>query len=198
MAKLDSADGDLIFSSYHGGNRKDKAQAVATDGLGGIVVVGLTKSKKDFPLQNAYQTSLGGGTDAFVSKLSADGAEWIYSTYLGGKRTDEALTVAMDADGAAHIAGYTGSKKSFPLTASVQTGYGGGSKDAFLAKFRADGDLVFSSYFGGQKKESVQGIVAPTTTGIFVTGTTESWKDFPFSPTAIQGNRMIIFEGNRL
>jgi hypothetical protein len=45
--------------------------------------------------------------NAFVAKLKADGAAFVYSTYLGGARLDWGKAIAVDKAGAAYVTGRT-------------------------------------------------------------------------------------------
>ncbi|MFQ5717030.1 MAG: SBBP repeat-containing protein, partial [Nitrospinales bacterium] len=103
----------LIYSTYLGGNGSDQAFGIAVDASGAAYVAGWTRST-DFPTLNPLP---GGGVlsgvDAFVSKLNAAGNALIYSTYLGGTGNDQANGIAVDASGAAYVAGFTGST-NFP------------------------------------------------------------------------------------
>lgn len=74
----------------------------------------------------------------FVSKLSADGSGFIYSTYLGGDHTDEDPDIAIDGLGQAYVVGETEST-NFPLANAAQTKFAGGLADLFVAKISADG-----------------------------------------------------------
>ena len=70
-------------------------------------------------------TGAGPCSDAFVLKLSADGAKVIYSTYLGGTDQDTGRSIAVNAGGEAYIAGDTASA-NFPTTPGAsQTRFGG-------------------------------------------------------------------------
>jgi hypothetical protein len=84
VARL-SADGSrLTYSTYLGGNGNDGGDGIAVDpNTGDAVVTGYTRST-NFPTANPLQSNNGGGTDAFVARLSADGSRLVYSTYLGG------------------------------------------------------------------------------------------------------------------
>lgn len=180
VARLDGISGDLVYSSYLGGNREDRAHGVAIDPLGSPVIVGSTKSKRNFPLANASQAAIGGNTDAFLSKLSPDGATLEYSSYLGGKKRDKAHAVATDGNGDIHIAGVTKSSRNFPVRNAVQPAYGGGNKDAFVARFGGQ-PLVLkdSSYLGGSRADEAFGIAADAEDGVWVVGATKSKVDFP-------------------
>ena len=98
----------------------------------------------DFPTVNAIQWQLNGipgyegGYDGFVTKFSSDGANLIYSTYLGGPDTrgglgDYPYGIAVDGAGNAYVVGYTGSF-DFPLAGTPLQSIRGQSVDAFVAK----------------------------------------------------------------
>jgi len=117
-----SADGSrILYSTYLGGSANDSATGIAVDGTGSVYVTGTTNSP-DFPVsRNAFQKTLAGSggnsPNAFVSKLSADGSQLVYSTLLGGG--SEATTrIALDRAGEAVIAGGTNSA-GFPVTAGA-------------------------------------------------------------------------------
>ena len=88
---------------------------------------------------------MGGSQDAFVAKLGPFGNTLLYSTYLGGNGgspgTAEAGTaIAVDATGAAYIAGAT-SSTNFPVTSGDDAGINlGGGDDAFIAKLSPAGN----------------------------------------------------------
>ena len=85
VTKLNPAVPSYVFSTYLGGGQCDTANSIATDSSGNVYVTGRTGST-DFPTANAFQPTFAGpqfSSDAFVTKLTADGA-LIYSTYLGG------------------------------------------------------------------------------------------------------------------
>ena len=84
--------------------------------------------------------------DAFVTKLNASG-QLVYSTYLGGSSFDGATGIAVDAGGAASVAGVTASF-DFPTVNPIQ-GNNVTFLDAFVAKLNAAGSsLLFSTALG--------------------------------------------------
>ena len=164
-----SADGSaLVFSTYLGGTGDENLggkQDIATDPAGNIYVTGRTEST-DFPVQNALQSNLAGPQDdtfldAFLTKFTPQGAV-VYSTYLGGNKDDDGLGIDADADGNAYLTGNTEST-DFPTTpASFQPDYAGGNVfgDAFVTKIGpAGGELIFSSYLGGESNDKANDIV---------------------------------------
>jgi hypothetical protein len=175
-----SADGSgLVYSTYLGGTGDDESYSVAVDpSTGDALVTGFTTSP-NFPTANAWQPKSGGGEDAFVARLSADGSQLVYSTYLGGSGEDVGYGIAIDpATADALVAGETYSP-NFPTANAYQPDYGGGG-DAFVARFSADGSvLVYSTYLGGTGEDKAYGIaVDPATRDALVTGQTYS-PDFP-------------------
>ncbi|MCZ6804625.1 MAG: putative Ig domain-containing protein [Proteobacteria bacterium] len=138
VAKLTADGSTLIYSTYLGGAKKDKAKGIAVDVNGNVTLTGETDSDLDFPLVDAIQSEIGGKKDAFISKLSSDGSSLLYSTYFGGVEDDKGEGIAVDALGNTYIVGITKSKDDFPLENAVQALFGGGDKDAFIAKIGTD------------------------------------------------------------
>ncbi|MBV9281074.1 MAG: SBBP repeat-containing protein [Chloroflexi bacterium] len=68
------------------------------------------------PIQATYG---GGLRDAFVSVVSADGSRLLFSTFLGGEDYDEAIGIALNAQGHIVVAGNTLSR-GFPMVESLQ------------------------------------------------------------------------------
>jgi hypothetical protein len=69
LAKLNPAGSALVYSSYLGGTGDDVGTAVAVDLVGDAYVAGHTSSA-DFPIRVAFQPTMHGTGDAFVSKFS--------------------------------------------------------------------------------------------------------------------------------
>ena len=96
-------------------------------------MTGYTQSG-DFPTSaGAYQTTLNGTQDAFVSKMAADGKSLAYSTYLGGSGFDYGQAIAVDSSGAAYVTGYTQSGDFPTSTGAYQTTLKAGA-NAFVSK----------------------------------------------------------------
>ncbi|MCJ7589082.1 MAG: SBBP repeat-containing protein [Candidatus Aminicenantes bacterium] len=132
VTKLSPDGKRLVYSTYLGGSAADFSLGIAVDGNGAATTTGFTGSA-NFPLKNPVQPAYGGKDDAFVTKLSPDGRNLVYSTYLGGADADLATGIAMNGQGAVFITGYTYSA-DFPTMNAFQKTFGGGGSDAFLAK----------------------------------------------------------------
>ena len=174
-----AAGSSLVYSTYLGGSADEAGHGVAVDTSGNAFVVGSTSSS-NFPLASPLQATFGGGAlDAFVSKLNAAGSAFIYSTYLGGVFTDDALGVASNASGLATVVGYTTST-NFPHPNAIQPSLASaGQNDAFVSQLSASGNtLAFSSYLGGSGNDSASAVGMDAANNVYVVGSTDS-SDFP-------------------
>jgi hypothetical protein len=69
VTKLNASGSKLVYSSFLGGTGDQFGGSIAVDGRGRAYVTGQTSST-DYPTtRGAFDTSLGGDTDAFVTKL---------------------------------------------------------------------------------------------------------------------------------
>jgi hypothetical protein len=184
----------LLYSTYLGGTGSDQGFGIAVDAAGSGYVTGQTFST-DFPTTTgAFDTTLGGFADAFVTKLNSVGSGLVYSTYLGGSggSNEQGFGIAVDGAGSAYVTGFTDST-DFPTLAAPDTTLGGIS-DAFVTKLDVPGaTLVYSTYLGGSGSfELGAGIAVDGAGSAYVTGTTDS-TDYPTTPgafdTALNGSR---------
>jgi len=175
---------NLTYSTYHGETGSDYGQGIAVDNSGNIYITGYTTST-NFPItSDAYQNTSGGSQDAFLSKFNSNGT-LIYSTYLGGTGSDCGNGIVVDNSGNIYITGYTYST-DFPITSDAyQNTSGGGNNDAFLSKFNSNGTLIYSTYLGGTKLDTGNGIVLDNSGNIYITGYTTS-TNFPITSDAYQ------------
>ena len=124
---------ELSYATYLGGAMEDIPFRIVVDALGDASIAGYTSST-DFPLSQAIQAKFQGGTtDAFVSRLDANGSKLAYSSYLGGRGDEFGYALQTDLTGSLWVGGST-SSKNLPLVQPFQAQYGGGPFDAFLSK----------------------------------------------------------------
>ncbi len=166
--------GTLTWSSYLGGSSGDSASGIAADGSGNVVVVGTTGSS-DFPTTGGFDTSFGGSSDAYATKISGAGAI-LWSSYLGGSDSDNGNGVAIGG-GDVYVTGYTYSP-DFPAGGGFDASLGTLGSDALVAKISGAGALLWSSYLGGSNGDIATGIVVDASGNVYVTGETNS-NDFP-------------------
>lgn len=184
VAKLNSIATEVTFATYLGGSNVDLATGVAVNSAGNVYVTGITLSE-NFPVTGGVVqakcgsdgTCNGAFDDGFVTAIKPDGSGRIYSTYLGGSGTDDALSITADADGNAYVTGGTDST-DFP-TANAFQEQSGGDRDAFVTKLNASGtQLLFSTYLGGESTDTATHITLDEFEDVFVTGRTFS-SSFP-------------------
>lgn len=168
--------GTIRYATYLGGADYDTALDVAADAQGRATITGQTSSK-NFPVTGgAVQKTNKGGFDAFVARFdtNAFGApSLLFSTYLGGSNTDAAESVAISSSGSSYVTGTTESA-NFPVKNAWQPAFGGGVRDAFVARISADGmTLVYATFLGGQFQDMGRGIAVSSIGSAYVTGYTE-------------------------
>ncbi len=140
VSKLNSSGSALVYSTYLGGGSADYGVGIALDSSGNAYVAGSTDSSNFPTTAGAFQTTLAGGGDAFVSKLNSSGS-LVYSTYLGGSVNDGGRGIALDSSRNAYVTGFTDSS-NFPTTpGAFQTTLAGGG-DAFVSKLNRALDQI--------------------------------------------------------
>jgi hypothetical protein len=162
LAKI-SADGSrLVYSTYLGGSAFDSSEThgLAIDTAGNAYIAISTLSTSLPTTAGAFQSSYGGsgasGTgrrtnypgDVYVGKISADGAQLLAGTYLGGRFGEGAEGIAVDAQGNVYVSGATYSD-NFPVTGGAFQTAIKGKADLFAAKLTGDlSQLSYSTYIG--------------------------------------------------
>ena len=164
---------------------KEQANGIAVTKMEEVLITGITNSNTDFPLVQPIQSQYGGGTvDSYVAKLSEDGSEILFSTYLGGADTDTGIAVALDSSENIIIAGNSNSK-DFPTMKAIQNKSQGG-QEIVITQLSADGQLIqYSTYLGGRDEDTVKAMILDSKGNLVLTGYTRSW-DFPITFDAYQ------------
>jgi hypothetical protein len=181
VTKFNATATGLVYSTYLGGSAPTLVAGVALDSANNAYLAGLTDAS-DFPKTTGVaQPTFGGTEDGFVTEVKADGSGWVYSTYLGGSATDQALSIAVDGAGEAYVTGGTNSS-NFPTANAAQGALGGNSAvNSFVTKLSAGGtQFLFSTYYGGNQDDFGTGIALDSFADAYVTGRTTS-STFPVS-----------------
>jgi uncharacterized protein (TIGR03437 family) len=194
VAKLNPAGNALVYSTLIGSDGADVARGIAVDSEGNALIVGDTTSRT-FPLVNPLQANYGGNiSDGFVAKLNPTGSALVYSTYLGGDGEEFGNGIAIDSAGNAYVTGFT-SARDFPLANALQSTFGGGFIDAFVAKLNSTGSsLAYSTYLGGSRDDGGLGIATDSTGNAYLSGSTNS-TNYPLEKplqAANSGNSDVI------
>ena len=165
----------MNYSTLFGGSGDTTVTSVAIDASGNAIVAGWTTAT-DLPA-NGAKTRSGGGVDAFVAKLSAEGNRVVWCTYLGGIGDDRAFGVAVDASNNVYVTGWTQSS-NFPLMGAIQSRLLG-SRNGFVTKLNPAGTaILYSTYLGGSNHDQGNSIAVDSTGAAYVTGDVSS-SNFP-------------------
>jgi hypothetical protein len=204
VAKFSGDGASLIWCTYLGGSNRDSGTAIALDPKGNIYLTGMTNSA-DFPISSkSYDNTIGSKpnikhnqrSDIFLTKLSPNGSQLLYSTYLGGSGDDWAMDIAVhQSTGCSYVTGGTYSP-DFPTTVSaydrnysktvIDALLARAKPDAFVAKLSADGShLLYSTYLGGSEYDVGEAIAVDHFGIASVAGPTASW-NFPTTSKAFQ------------
>ncbi len=199
-----SESGEILFSTYLGGSKRDWGEGITLDGGGNIYVSGFTESE-DFPVLNAFQNEHAADTDSdfaadlFITKIGTD-ETLSFSTYLGGTGQDRLGGVAVGSNGEVTISGYT-SSTDYPLFNAYQDTHMGGPLwsdfDLMATRLNAAGnELKYSTYLGGSNKDQAADVELDAMGHAFITGGTWS-DDFPIiggtaSPETEVGDGILV------
>ncbi|HSK72208.1 MAG TPA: SBBP repeat-containing protein, partial [Pyrinomonadaceae bacterium] len=169
ITKLNAQGSALVYSTYLGGSVRDVGNAIAVDAEGNAYVTGQTESTsltiKPFPTTTGVIRPRTESRDAFVTKINAAGTEFVYSTFLGGEGTDQALGIAVDAEGKTYTTGFASSHIGFPLVGNFNPPFPAGIFITVLNNTASA--AVFSSFLGGGEGRDVE---VDGKGGIYLTG----------------------------
>lgn len=165
--------GTVLFGTYFGGTGEDWIYGMEFDDSGNFLFGGWTNSM-GLATSGVYQTLYsGGGADAFVARLSADGSTLQMFSYIGGAGDDRAWSMTVDNSNNFLISGIAGS--GFPITEGAYQSLHGGGSDAYLANVSYSGAaLLFSTYLGGAGDDLGLGVDVDSQGDAILAGDTES------------------------
>jgi gliding motility-associated-like protein len=162
-----------VFCSFTGSTSDNWGYSATYDNAGNLYMGGIVLDELNqqngvggggFPVSpGAFQTTFQGGGDnssdgpynydVGIMKLSANGADRIYATYLGASGNEQPHSMIVDNSGDLIVMGRT-SSSDFPVTTGL-VGPGGGY-DIFITKFNPEGTgLIGSIRIGGSLDDGV-------------------------------------------
>ncbi len=151
LLKFD-ANGSLIWSTYYGGNNIEVLTGVTSDSAA-VYITGTTRSADGIASINGYQQTYSDSSDVLIARFDHSGVrQW--GTYFGGTGRDSATAIVAAPSGRVYLAGLTNSNSGIATPGSHQPAHGGGSTDAFLARFDATGQPLWGTYYGGNGSSS--------------------------------------------
>ncbi|MBN1447307.1 MAG: hypothetical protein JXA28_05195, partial [Bacteroidetes bacterium] len=195
LMKFSSEDYRLVYASCFGGPGDDAYYSLATDGCS-VVLIGTTMSN-GYPLMHPLQDRIYGGRDFILSRISADGQEIIWSTYLGSSGQETGISevrflrsICFDDAGNLTFIGQTDSR-DFPVT-DVISSFGEGRQDIVLCRISPEGRLDFSTHLGTSTYDYAAEIAVDACGHVIVTGESDG-STFPLvHPLMTEGSSFLL------
>jgi hypothetical protein len=157
---------DLAWTRQLGTDGYDYSKSVAVDPYGNVYISGFTTGS----LGGIYA---GGSTsfpgDAFLAKYNSSGT-LLWKRQLGTNDGDKSWSVAADALGNAYISGYT---------LGSLDGSNAGNADAFLAKYDASGNVLWTRQLGTWGWDESWSVGVDISGNIYITGYTSDGLEGP-------------------
>lgn len=174
LAKFNT-NGNLLWGTYYGDERlRDIGSGVAIDTFrSSVYITGHTFNNKSIATPGAYQSILGGASDAFLARFDQDGKlQW--GTFYGGDRDDVGINVDVDGDGNIYMVGTTQSNNKIASPnawqTSFQTHYSSLNSDIFITKFTPEGKRQWGTYYGTFHLESAFDIAVSNCDEVYILG----------------------------
>ncbi len=192
VTKMNPTGTALVYSTFLGGSLSGSGHGIAVDSSGNVFVDGYTTSS-DFPVTSGAYESFAPNGGVFLSELDPTGSSLLYSTYLAGNGSDNAVALALDANENAYVLGRTTST-NFPNVNAYQTSNNTNMANpdagtAFLSRMdftQSPPLLRYSTYLGGTAAEFPTSVAVDANYNAYFTGSTES-SDFPVTQNAYLG-----------
>ena len=171
ITRLNAGGSALVYSTLIGGAGIDNASAITIDTGGNVYIAGSVGS--GFPTTvGVFDTTVAGSNEIGLSKISANGATLVYSTFLGGTQGENASGLAVDNFGNVYLTGgnFGG---DYPTTSGAFDTTFNGSNDGIFTVVNATATgLIYSTYLGGGGTDFGNDIVLDTTGNVYLTGRT--------------------------
>jgi Beta-propeller repeat len=162
LAKL-SPDGQVLWATRVGGPGRDIGYAIVLDAARNIYITGSVDPQATF---GATTLSSNGHWDIFVAKFSPAG-QVLWATSAGGPSDNDGGTdIAVDDGGNVVVIGRF--EDQAVLGAATLTS--SGKEDTLVVKLSSDGNLLWSTTFGGSDRELGHALVTGTGGTIYLTG----------------------------
>lgn len=137
----------MKWATYLGGSKEDRANDIVKDSSGNVYLAGSSESS-NIPVPGGYDQSLNSASysDIYVAKLSANGSQLLWATYIGGDVEDSAYAIALDSSGNVIIGGKA--TKNTPAPGGYLTTYDG--TGIYVAKLSPEGSsLLWGTFITG-------------------------------------------------
>lgn len=170
VSKLD-ANGDFVWAKKLGGAGFNQGLSIGLDNLGNVYTAGQYTAASDFdPDSNqVFLMTPAGGSDIFVSKLSASG-NFVWAKSMGGSGTDQAQSLVITGSGYIYITGVFNGTADFDPSYNSSMLNSAGGHDVFVSKLNLSGNFIWAKQIGGTGAEQGRSINVDGNGDIYLTG----------------------------
>ena len=149
-----STKGSVLWTKQFGTSEYDEVSGITTNANGNVYVSGYT--------YGSLKGTNKGFADAYVRKYNSSG-KVLWMRQFGTQKQEKASSIAVDTNGNVYMAGHTwGNLKGANL----------GGEDAFIRKYGASGDVLWTRQFGTNKNDETSRITTDTDGDVYVVGNT--------------------------
>jgi len=159
------ANDELQWNKTYGGTLDDKGAKLIQTQDGGYAIVGYSQSNDEDATQNA------GSHDFWVVKLNNSGTV-LWEKSLGYVGLDKALSIIQTSDNGYLVTGIIDVTASGGAGNSKSVMHAGG--DFWAVKLNANGDTLWTKYFGGGLSEIPNDLIETQDNGFILVGTSDS------------------------
>ncbi|UKN00985.1 T9SS type A sorting domain-containing protein [Paracrocinitomix mangrovi] len=165
------ADGNYLWAVQFGSTGDDEGLDVQVDGSGNVYLTGVFRGTVDFdPGAGVQNLTPGGGGDAFLVKLDADGNYLWAISFPGGSGADLGRDLAIDASGNVLVSGFFYGTVDFDPSVNVANVTSTGQADAFVAKYDSNGNYLWAKSIGGSTNDDGHSVVVDGSGNAYWTG----------------------------
>lgn len=166
LAKFDGT-GQLRWAIRAGGLEVDEGHGIAVDAHGNIAIVGSSQREPSARAMAATQTD---SADVFIARYDNSG-KLLWSKYAGGSGADRGTAIAHDSAGNSYVTGYFQGEAVFGEGEARATILkSAGHTDVFIAKYDANGNLLWARRAGGASADTGFAIATDYPGNCFITG----------------------------
>ncbi len=179
VVKFNPTGQELLYSTFLGGSSWESGPEIVVDSRGSAWIAADPQSI-DYPTtDDAFdRVHISSNPLTCLSKLSHDGKELLYSTFVG-RQLNRIEGIAIDLWNNIYITGFT-ERSDFPTTVGAYDESHNGGNDVFVTKFSEKGAFLYSTFLGGSGSDLPWGIAVDQNADIYVTGyTTSASPQFP-------------------
>lgn len=180
IVELDT-DGTFVNSIVFPNEQACRVECVQTDSDNNLYLSGAFSNTVDFdPGEGVSELTSAGGSDVFVSKMSADG-EFQWVRHFGGETTDSVKDLVVDGNGAVITTGnfrqtadFDPGENSFEVIAAGVSG----QPDGFVHKLDNQGNFAWVYTYGGVSFDEGNGLAVDVFNDVYMNGRYAATADF--------------------